>query len=222
MNVIEKIIDIYRVKFRDKIYNPIWGGQNLKRINYKKFTIISNNCWGGHVYRYFSSSYDSPTVGLYFFAEDYMRFLGDLRSYISKDLNFIRRDESKYREELERRNVTCPIGILGDVEVVFLHYKTEAEALNKWNRRCQRIHWDSLYIKFSEMNLCNLRLLEEFDRLDYQHKIVFTTKDYGLKSQVIFKDYEGSNEINNDTLHFRKFINLIKWINGEKDFRRNQ
>ena len=29
MNVIEKINDIYRVKFRDKIYNPIWGGGKI-------------------------------------------------------------------------------------------------------------------------------------------------------------------------------------------------
>ena len=83
------------------------------------------------------------------------------------DLHFISRDESKYREELVRRDATCPIGILGDVEVVFLHYKTEEEALNKWKRRCERIHWDSLYIKFSEMNFCNPRLLKEFDRLDF-------------------------------------------------------
>ena len=174
------------------------------------------------MYRYFSLPYDSPTVGLYFFSEDYIRFLSNLENYLAQEISFIPREKSRYREELERRKVTSPIGVLGDVEIVFLHYKTEEEARIKWARRCQRIHWDALYVKFSEMNFCNRTLLEKFDRLAFKHKIVFTTRDYGLNSQIIFKDYLGCEEVRNDTLHFRKYINLIKWINGDDNYFRRQ
>lgn len=174
------------------------------------------------MYRYFSLPYDSPTVGLYFFSEDYMRFLSNLKYYLAQELFFIPIEKSRYKEELERRGMTSPIGVLGDVEINFLHYKTEEEARIKWVRRSQRIHWDALFVKFSETNFCNRTLLEKFDSLDYKHKIVFTTRDYRLASQIIFKDYIGCEEVRNDTLHFRKYINLIKWINGDDNYFRRQ
>ena len=36
------------------------------------FSIISNNCWGGSVYRRYRLKYSSPTVGLYMFANEYI------------------------------------------------------------------------------------------------------------------------------------------------------
>lgn len=220
VNIIERFVDIFRVRFREKVLNPICGRHRYNKLNFKPFTILSNNCWGGHVYRYFNAPYDSPTVGMYFFAKEYVRFLSDIKGYLSKELVFISREQSKYREELEKRDMNSPIGVLGDVEIVFLHYKTEDEARTKWQRRTSRIHWDNLYVKFSEQNLCTQKELEEFDKLDIKHKFVFTSNDYGLKSQILFREIVGAEEVKNDTLHFRKYIDLIKWINRDPDYRR--
>lgn len=41
------------------------GRQN--HLTRSDFSIISNNCWAGTVYRYFGLPYQSPTAGLYFF-----------------------------------------------------------------------------------------------------------------------------------------------------------
>lgn len=138
------------------------------------------------------------------------------------DLGFISPKESRYYSILQQRcQCAVPIGLLGDVELVFLHYKTETEAYEKWNRRRSRIHWDHLIVKMSEQNCCNEEVLREFDGLPFPTKLVFTTKDYGLKSQIIFEDYRDKDEVSNDTLHFRKFVNLEKLINRESDFLRN-
>lgn len=223
MSWIETINDKYRVRFREEILNPIMGGLRKSKLNYPHFTIISNNCWGGHVYRYFCLPYESPTVGLYFYTDEYIKFLLHLQEYLKMDLKFIPTNQSKHFDELVKRNETNRIiGVLGDVEIVFLHYKTETEALEKWKRRCARIQWDHLIVKMTEQNKCSLKALQTFDNLPFKQKMVFTSNDYNLRSQVIFGDYLGEKEVSNDTLHFRKFVDLIKLINGDTYFKRNQ
>ena len=222
MSWIEKINDLYRVKLREKL-NPCFAKRRLREINDPKFTIISNNCWGAHVYRYFGIPYDSPTIGLYFFTNEYIKFLSDIKGYLTKKLVFIPSSQSKYFDILKKRNETNKIiGLLGDIEIVFLHYKTEEEAREKWTRRSARIHWDHLIVKMSEQNECSLEALQAFDKMQFKQKLVFTTKDYNLRSQVISYDYYGLDEVKNDTLHFRKFVNLIRLVNNDTDFRRNQ
>ena len=208
-------LDSAKVKIREKL-NPYLAKYRRRKLNNKNFTIISNNCWGGHVYRYFNLPFDSPTIGLYLFSADYIKFIGNLKYYIEKEITFINYKDSKYKDELVKYNqVNIPIGKLDDIEIIFLHYQSEDEARTKWNRRKARIHWDNLYYKMSEQNLCSSDLLMQFDLIDLANKFVFVTKDYGLKSQVIFKDCSNMDFIPNDTTNFRKFINIINWLNGE-------
>ena len=218
MYLVNTIINKLITESREKIFNPIFGRNRRKKIKNKRFTIISNNCWGGHVYRYFRLPYDSPTIGLYFFAEDYVKFVHNLKEYLNTDIKFITHKESRYREILEKRGgreTKCPIGVLNDIEIIFLHYHSQEEVLKKWIRRKNRIQWDNIIFKMSEQNLCKQEHLQKFDSLSTNKKFIFTTRDYNLKSQVIFRDYLGKEEVYNDTLHFRKHIDLIKLINGE-------
>ena len=69
-----------------------------------------------------------------------------------------------------------PIGILGgDVEIHFLHYISEAEALEQWNRRLLRVNYNNLFILFSDTEPEEFRedLLERFDKLPFENKIFF-------------------------------------------------
>ena len=169
---------------------------------------------GGVVYQYYNIPYLSPTAGVYFFAEDYMRFVKNLRYYMSHEVRSITANESAHKEtlyKLHQENV--PIGLIDDVEVVFLHYKTFEEAVEKWNRRKSRINWDNLYIKMSFQNECKDEYVYEFDRLPYRNKLFFVTKDYGVQSQIIMKDRLGDSMILNDTDWFNKFIDVTKFIN---------
>ena len=68
-----------------------------------------------------------------------MRFVGNLEYYLHTELRFISALESKYKDELTKKEQTnIPIGLLDDVELVFLHYKNEKEASEKWKRRTAR------------------------------------------------------------------------------------
>lgn len=215
-------IDSYRIPIRERL-NPYLGSYRLKKIVKPNFTIFSNNCWGGHVYRFFNLPYLSPTVGLYFMAEDYVRFVSNLKFYCSCEIKMIKVEESHNYELLKKQgNITSPIGLLGnDVEIVFLHYKSDEEAKEKWERRCRRINWDNVIIKFSEQNYVTPEQLKLVDKLPYEKKVIFTAHDYGLKSQVIYKEWEGCPQIPDETTHFRKYVNLINLLNG-KPFKKRQ
>lgn len=215
-NIFKNKITRLRIKIR-KLSNPYlaplrrsWGGVK------KPFTIISNNCWGGLVYQYYNLEYDTPTIGLYFFANDYIKFISNLKYYLSLDLHFINYEMSAHKETIvQKRQTEKPIGILGDIEIVFLHYKSEKEAMEKWNRRKQRIHWDNLFIKFSEMNECTKEHLLIFDKLSFRNKIVLVSKDYGLKSQIIVNSFTRDNEVYDDTTNFREGVSLSKWLTNK-------
>ncbi|MBQ2724511.1 MAG: DUF1919 domain-containing protein [Clostridia bacterium] len=190
-----------------------------KLIRRRDFTIISNNCWAGRCYQYLDMPYLSPTVGLYFFAEDYLRFVSDLRYYLSLELEFISWEQSKYRETLrERRHTEVPIAMIGDVEIVFLHYKTEAEAREKWERRKKRVNYDDVILKFSKMNLCTEEHLKKFDALQYKNKFMINNspkKKYGC--EVYWAEKTGTEELSADTNPFPGKIPFTVLLNKKAE-----
>ena len=145
----------------------------------RDFSIISNNCWGGLVYDKYALPYRSPTIGLYFYADEYIRFVSNLKKYLASDLEFISIDESKHKDSiLEKGENSVLIGLVGgDVEVVFLHYHSKEEAYEKWTRRCKRVNFDNLIIKCNDQNGFTNKEFEEFCSLPYKNKIFFTANE---------------------------------------------
>lgn len=186
-----------------------------KSIKNKDFSIISNNCWAGRVYQYLDMPYLSPTAGLYFFAPDYIKFVSDLKRYLDTPLRFITPEESKYYDELKRRNQTDkPIGIIDDVEIVFLHYKTKEEATEKWNRRKARVNYDNIILKFSRMDLCTEKEIEEFDRLPFKNKFVLNNRlPLKFESEIYWKEKWKEEGILRDTIPFPSNLKLNKILN---------
>ena len=107
-----------------KYYREIFKKKLRKELKSEDFTIISNNCWGGMIYESYGIKKMSPTVGMFFMAEDYLEFLSHLDEYLKAELRFIKPENSKWKDE----NPTSgyPLGVLNlgekSVEIFFLHY----------------------------------------------------------------------------------------------------
>ena len=56
----------------------IFANFRKRKLNKEKFTIISNNCWGGMVYESVNLIKQSPTVGLYILPTDYLKFISNI------------------------------------------------------------------------------------------------------------------------------------------------
>lgn len=208
------------MKIRERT-NKYFAKSRRKKLKDANLTIISNNCWGAHVYRYYGMKYLSPTIGLYFYSEDYIKFLKDIKKYLQAELTFIPIEKSKYSKSLIEGKKDCPIGVIDDIEIVFLHYKTEEDAKETWNRRKERINFDNMVVKISEQNFCTEEHLREFDELPFKRKLAIVSRDYGLKSQVVHSGLCGNGVVKDDIVDFRKDIKLANWINGE-EFRKHQ
>lgn len=207
---------------KDKLYNrikgylnPLIGPFNRKNLNNTDFTIISNNCWAGIVYEHYYMSKNTPTVGTYFFPDDYLKFIFNLKFYLSEELVMINYTDSKHKVELIRRHEEfAPIGKLGDVEIVFLHYKDPVTAKLKWERRVQRVNWNNIIIKFSYMNGCNDIHVHEFEKIQSIKKFMFVTKEFPQYRDCIVVKGNSNGQIENDTFYYNRYIDLNKLINS--------
>lgn len=142
------------------------------RLRNKNFTIISNNCWGGFIYQKYGLEYRTPTIGLYFLGDDYVKFCASLDEYLSRQLAFIPWESSRFYPELKDVK-PYPVGKLGDIEVYFMHYHSEEEAREKWERRKSRINKERILFKLSQRECCSKEDVEKFMALPYKNKICF-------------------------------------------------
>lgn len=196
--------------------NPWFASVRRMKLNRADFTVISNNCWAGSVYRYFGLPYLSPTAGLYFFASDYIKFVSNLQHYVNSELEFVSAVGSAHADVLSRRNESDKVvAKLDDIEIVFLHYPTPEEAAKKWKRRCARINWNNLFIKFSQMNECSDQDIRAFDALDFPNKLCFITHPMEDVQCGIPFPSPSDDEILNDTDRFHHGFNLIEWLNSD-------
>lgn len=190
--------------------------RKITKLDYSNFSIISQNCWGGSVYEDLNSIYKTPTVGLFFYAPCFNKFVNDLKNSIETPLSFIQK--SKYKEaNIYRTNTFAyPIGLINNIEIHFLHYKDEIEAKEKWNKRKQRINWDKLFIASSDRDRMTSSLMQEFDKLPYKNKVLFTAKKHPkIKCTVTIKAYK-KDVVVGDLYNQRYFVsqsfNIVKWL----------
>lgn len=197
--------------------NKYFAPYRQKKLLGTDFTIISNNCWAGHVYRRYGINYNTPTVGMYFFPEEYLKFISNLKENVNLPMKVIPASQSRHYQRLKELNQTnVPIAVLGDdIEIVMLHYHSEKEVIEKWNRRKARINWDHLLVKNTMQNGMTEEQVRRYDALPFAHKIIFVPyKMDGVKSAIWYKSDCKSDRVLDDIINFNKYIDLTKWLNS--------
>ena len=154
------------------------------------FTSISNNCWGGLVYESYGLPKNSPTVGMFFMAEEYIKFVSNLKYYTQEcEMRFVPPAQARHRDFYanDKRFGSYPIARIDDVEIALLHYHSETEAKAKWERRCERINWNKLLVKMNDQNECEHIYAEKFMELPLKNKLFITVrKDFADVPGVTF------------------------------------
>lgn len=211
-----KFIDnLKSIRKKIKLFvNKIGCKRRYKMLDNKNVTIISNNCFAGITYEYLDLPFFSPTIGLYFFAPEYIKFIYKIRDYIKLELVQIDINSSKYCDELYKlkQNNTI-IGKLGDVEIVFLHYNSFYEAKKKWEKRCKRINFDNIMYKFNDQNLCTKKELKLFHNFNADNKICFTAKKFSYPEFIQLKKYQKREFVKDDAFSYHKYFDIISYLN---------
>lgn len=189
------------------------------RLSDKQFVIISNNCWGYELYNVLDRKYNTPFVGLFLFPECYVRFLEEFETCINSEIKFS--TVSKYMSTTP----SYPVGVVcGDIEIHFLHYKSQEEAFRKWNRRIARLkdardENTPFFVKFCDRDGCETNHLERFHATSFSNKVSIGVNEYGASNHLCLpdlKDPEGDYVMDGLSL-FRaryRYFDISDWISG--------
>lgn len=174
-------------------------------------SIIASNCIAGEMYNNLGLKFTSPTINCFFRETDFLKFALKLKYYTSQKLIFVKNSRG------------YPLGWLGDIQVHFLHYKTEEEAERKWYERCDRIDYDNIYVIMSDQDLSDeeFRLFQKISIA--KRKIIFTTNPDRAKEKDVFfiKEYEPYSYVTryavnrlNGFRDFERFWDFVAWLNS--------
>lgn len=203
-----KLLGVVR-SFFDFIYQR----KLSKRLKTREFSIICSNCIAGHMYHRLGVQFQSPTINQFMNDRDFFKFITNLEYYLGLELKENGNDGS------------VPLGMLGDIPIRFVHYKSADEAIQAWNRRKARINFDRLYfilfdtidgeisrddiLRFGEIPCANRIVLSknEYPDIDYVRTIPMrpgdSNKHYMSKNIIGKRRYEEWD--------------YVKWINDGID-----
>ena len=184
------------------------------RLNNKAFVLISNNCWGYELYNVLGRKYNTPFVGLFLFSECYIQFLENFETCINSEIKFSK--TSKY--EIGAPNY--PIGMLcGYIEIHFVHYSSEREALEKWNRRIARLRKAMrsnvpLFVKFCDRDGCTNNHIARFCAIPFENKMSIGVNASSHLYQPKLKDSKGSFVVDGVKLYKKRYhyFDISDWI----------
>ena len=204
MNMLIKIKKILRRIFIDS--------KNRKKLKNKNFTVISSNCNGGVILNELNQRFNSPTVNLFFEAEDYIKFLERMSYYLKCELI-----------EIKKSNIKYPMGRLDDVTIHFMHYISFDDAKDKWNRRVQRIQNDNIFVMMTDRDGCTSEIISRFDKLPFKKKVIFTSKEMKeIKSAFYINGFENDGQVGElssfvSVFSIKKYydkFDFVKWFNN--------
>lgn len=175
-------------------------------------TIISQNCIGGVVSHDMNMPFRSPTVNLFFPADDFVRFVGRLDYYLNMELVL------SWGEEY-------PVGKLGDVELHFVHYATCHEAKAAWERRKNRVNLDNVVVFCTDRDGFDDGVFEKWKEIPYPKMLLTACEKYaGDKDSIFFPQYKKSGYVP-DLIPKREFYTenrLVSIINNARMQRVNR
>ena len=136
-----------------------------RRLQRSRLSIFAMNCFGGYISNTLGLPFRTPTINMFFAAQDYVRFLRAPRIYLEYSPHF---------EKLSEPTVEIPAGYpilsLGDISLNMMHYRQTNDAVAKWNERKARINWYNLFVT---MITEDENIAREFDALPYGKKVCF-------------------------------------------------
>ncbi len=192
-----------------KIINRRYEKKMRKKLINNNFSIICSNCIGGVIYHRLGKQFLSPTINLWMNQKDFLKMVLDLKSYMSKELVFIK-GEYDY-----------PIALLGDVKIYFNHSKTEEEAHINWERRKTRINYDNLYIIMYDRNGLTNEDFDALSKINCKNRIVLSTEEndkysFIKKLKPHPERVNGPQCLDKDTFGIRTFEkqwDYVDWLN---------
>ena len=201
--------------------NSLGARLNTLGLEHRDFSIISNDCWGRALYTEWGLPCRTPMAGSGLHADCFLRLLGDIPGYLNAPLHFVPTSRHASVNRLRMRREPWPIAVLrGDVEIHFLHYRTEDQSRRAWDESCQMLNLDRLAVKFTvDKDGATAEHIARFDKMQFDRKLLISERPHPEISCAV----QVPHYIINGAMMFRrslKYFDCAHWLNtGE--IRRN-
>lgn len=208
---------------------PLFDYSRYIRLVKEPVTILSYDCWGGYIYNKLYLQFTSPLINIYWQKDSYMKFIQDPLFYFEQPLEM--HTESNLREGV------YPVGVIGgrgnQIRLEFVHARNFEEAKTLWDRRKERVNPERIFLMLGidGTEPDKEKYLKIFEKLPFP-KICFYAGETSVKDVIYLKRfewhcYQGSRM---DSIRFTDYarnmtwlpkdIDLLKLLNGEKDYLR--
>lgn len=196
----DKLGRFIRIVFRNNI--------ERKKLKNNDFTILSQNCIGSIMYHDLGQKFCSPTINMLFKPNEFIKFLNNLDDYLKYDIVFI------------NTNKPYPVGVLKDITIQFVHYNSEEEVKDSWNRRKKRINWNNLFVICCDEGLTDNDIIG-FDELPYKNKIIFLSRPHeNVRSGIYCRDFKDKTDarlLNYSNpfgkRYYQRYVDYIEFLN---------
>ena len=183
------------------------------RLRNRDFSSITCNCIGGAFSNDLGQKFRSPTVNL--IIPEYLKLAGNLQYYLSIPIL--------------PGGITphgWPIDVLGDIQILGVHYHSYDDLSQSWERRRKRVNFDNIFLIATDEYIKTPQDIEAFSKLPYP-KVLFKSNN------TINCDFEiyipGSDKRDNvgDLLRyavvsgirlFEKYFDFIGWLNSNSEY----
>lgn len=184
-----------------------------RQVSEEDITIISSNCLAGCIYSDLGKEFTSPTINLFLYAPCFIEFCERIDYYLTLDL--VECFQSKYSQVIIG---TYPVGLLGDIEIHFLHYSSFSDAKISWNKRKDRVNRENIVFMMTDRDGFDLSIGKRFDALPGSKNVLFAANNYADLPSALYCSDE-SEIISDDFTSFRKYeryMNIVNWYNNER------
>jgi len=147
--------------------------EKYKELRHSNLSILSMGWWAGIAYHKLGLTELSPTIGMYTNEESFMNFLPEVRWHLKKDLHF---ERTEYNHDL---GINYPIFWLDGTQWFMNGFTSDADALELWNARKDKINWSNVLVT---MHTSSPAVLERFNCLPYAKKACFVPFETELES----------------------------------------
>lgn len=187
----------------------------------KNISIVSDDCWGGFLYRSLGLKYNTPFIVLPFEHNEYIELVNNLDYYLNLPLIINDNGLGYIKGNLGKK-----------ISFVFNHYISSDEIIQKWSRRVKRFNFENCLVK---MTLNDDEDVERFKKINIKNKIGFYYKKTDIENIIYLGDwynvkirfchnwrfYAFTNSTAQTDFNFGRYYDVFKLLNGESDFIRN-
>ena len=197
-----------------KIYRKLHRWCLQRKLKNSDFTILAPTCIAGIIYHELGLQFASPTINLWMYDKDFLKFVHNLKHYLDTPLRFVKGIDS------------TPTAYLDDILIHFNHYHSEEEARTKWEERKKRVNLDNLYIIMADQpdgGVITDDDIRSLKGVPCRNRMVFTIRDFPDLDYTMHLPKDPNKECVNmymfdkslilDRFRWEREWNYVSWLN---------